>query len=60
MRERERESDFQLLIPSRRMRFYNKITGETGNQPTFKASYFGVNIFKQQIILQEMDLTKKL
>ena len=54
MRERERE--LQLLIPSRRMRFFNKITGETGNQPTFKASYFGVNIFKQQIILQEMKL----
>ena len=54
MRERERE--FQLLIPSRRMRFFNKQTGETGNQPTFKASYFGVNIFKQQIILQDMNL----
>ena len=54
MRERERE--FQLLIPSRRMRFYNALTGETGKQPTFKAAYFGVNIFKQQIILQEMKL----
>ena len=54
MRERERE--FQLLIPSRRMRFYNYKTGETGNQPTFKASYFGVNIFEQQIILAEMNL----
>jgi hypothetical protein len=57
MRERERE--FQLLIPSRRIRFYNNKTGEIGNQPTFKASYFGVNIFKQQIILQEMDIPKK-
>ena len=38
------------------MRFFNKVTGETGNQPTFKASYFGVNIFKQQIILQDMQL----
>lgn len=56
---RERESDFQLLIPSRRMRFYNRKTGETGNQPTFKASYFGVNIFKQQIILQDMALPVK-
>ncbi len=55
MRERERE--IQLLIPSRRMRFFNKVTGEIGNQPTFKASYFGVNIFNQQIILQEMKLT---
>lgn len=52
MRGRERE--LQLLIPSKRMRFYNAKTGETGNQPTFKASYFGVNIFKQQIILQDM------
>ncbi len=56
MREREREREFQLLIPSRRMRFYNKQTGQTGNQPTFKASYFGVNIFKQQIILEEMKI----
>ena len=54
MRERERE--FQLLIPSRRMRFYNNLTGAVGNQPTFKASYFGVNIFKQPIILTEMSL----
>lgn len=56
MREREREREFQLLIPSRRMRFFNKLTSETGNQPTFKASYFGVNIFKKQIILQDMVL----
>ena len=52
MRERERE--LQLLIPSKRMRFYNAITGEVGNQPTFKAAYFGVNIFKQSIILADM------
>lgn len=58
MRERERERELQLLIPSRRMRFFNKVTGETGNQPTFKASYFGVNLFQQQIILQDMKLTK--
>ena len=56
MKEREREREFQLLIPSKRMRFYNVKTGETGNQPTFKASYFGVNIFKEQIILQEMKI----
>jgi hypothetical protein len=55
---RERESDFQLLIPSRRMRFFNALSGKTGNSPTFKASYFGVNMFKQQIILQDMELTK--
>lgn len=57
MREREREREFQLLIPSRRMRFYDNKTGFIGNQPTFKASYFGVNIFKQQIILQDMLLS---
>lgn len=56
MRERERE--FQLLIPSRRMRFYNAKTGEVGNQPTFKASYFGVNFFEQPIILADMDIKK--
>lgn len=56
MREREREGEFQLLIPSRRMRFYNNKTGLSGNQPTFKAAYFGVNIFQQQIILQDMEL----
>lgn len=56
MREREREREFQLLIPSKRMRFYNNLTGKIGNQPTFKASYFGVNIFKQQIILQDMEI----
>lgn len=54
MRERERE--FQLLIPSRRMRFYNALTGEVGKQPTFKAAYFGVNIFKQPIILTNMNI----
>ena len=54
MRERERE--FQLLIPSRRMRFYNAVTGAVGNQPTFKAAYFGVNIFEQPIILADMNI----
>ncbi len=58
MRERERERELQLLIPSRRMRFYNALTGEVGNQPTFKASYFGVNFFKEQIILAEMKIKK--
>ncbi len=52
MRERERE--FQLLIPNRRMRFYNARTWESWNQPTFKALYFWVGIFEQQIILAEM------
>jgi len=49
-----REQELQLLIPSKRMRFFNKLTGVIGNQPTFKASYFGVNIFLKQIILQDM------
>lgn len=53
---RYRESELQLLIPSRRMRFYNNLTGKTWNQPTFKASYFGVGIFQQQIILADMNI----
>lgn len=53
---REREKEFQLLIPSKRMRFYNYSTGAVGNQPTFKAAYFGVNIFKQPIILADMNI----
>lgn len=51
-----REKQFQLLVPSRRTRFYNAKTGEVGNQPTFKAAYFGVDIFKQQIILADLEL----
>ena len=54
MRERERE--FQLLVPSKRMRFYNLLTGEVGKTPTFKAAYFGVNIFQQSMILADMDI----
>lgn len=49
-----REDEFQLLIPSRRTRFYNALTGEIGKQPTFKASYFGVNLFKQSLILTDL------
>lgn len=55
---REKESSFQLLIPSRRMRFYNAKTGVSEKKITFKASYFGVNIFKERIILQDMIITK--
>lgn len=54
MMERDREREFQVLIPNKRMRFYNYKTGETGKTPTFKASYFGVNIFEQPIILTDM------
>ncbi len=45
-----------LLIPSRRMRFYNAFTGETGKQPTFKACYFGIDFFEEPIILVDMEL----
>jgi len=55
---KEREKEFQLLIPQRRMRFYNAKTGETGKQPTFKASYFGVNFFKERIILVDMKIKR--
>lgn len=44
----------QLLIPSRRTRFYNALTGESGASPTFKAAYFGIDIFGQQIILVDL------
>lgn len=48
-------SRFQLLIPSRRTRFYNAKTGEVGKSPTFKAAYFAVGLFKQQIILADLE-----
>jgi hypothetical protein len=54
MRERERE--IQLLIPNKRMRFYNAKTGESGKTPTFKAAYFGVNIFKEPLILADINI----
>jgi hypothetical protein len=54
-----KDRNLQLLIPSRRMRFYNALTGETGNQPTFKATYFGSNIFLQDIILEDMEIKKR-
>lgn len=50
-----REKEFQLLLPSRRTRFYNGITGEMGKTPTFKAAYFGVGLFEQQIILADLE-----
>lgn len=49
-----REDDFQLLVPSRRTRFYNSKTGEVGKSPTFKAGYFGVNIFPKSLILADL------
>lgn len=50
-----REGDFQLIIPNKRTKFYNAKTGEVGGQPTFKAAYFGVDIFKKQIILTDLN-----
>lgn len=52
---KNREEQFEIIIPSRRTKFYNALTGETGKYPTFKASYFGVNIFKKQIILADLE-----
>ena len=52
---KNREQDLEILIPSRRTRFYNKLKNEVGKQPTFKAVYFGVNLFKQQIILCDLE-----
>lgn len=49
-----RERDLSIIIPSRRTKFYNAKTGKIGSQPTFKAAYFGVNIFRQQIILADL------
>lgn len=51
-----REAEFGIMIPSRRTRFYNAQTGEVGKQPTFKAAYFGVGIFKQPIIFTDLEI----
>lgn len=45
---KDREDDFQLLIPSRRTRFYNAKLQVVGNSPSFKAAYFGVKIFNKK------------
>lgn len=50
-----REKEFQLLIPSHRMRFRNREDGEIGPTPTFKAAYFGVRFFKRQLILADLE-----
>lgn len=50
-----KEDDFCLLIPSRRTRFYNAITKEVGNSPTFKAPYFGYKIFKKPLIFADLE-----
>lgn len=51
-----REKELCLLIPSKRTRFYNANTGKVGNLPTFKAAYFGVGIFEQQLILADLEV----
>ena len=44
-----REDEIQMIVPDKRTRFYNALTGEVGANPTFKAVYIGVNIFKQNL-----------
>ena len=56
---KNRENEFQLLIPNKRTKFYNALTGEVGSSPTFKASYFGVNIFNDRLILADLESDKK-
>ena len=53
-----REKEFQLLIPSHRIRFRNREDGLVGPQPTFKAAYFGVGIFEQQLMLVDYEVEK--
>lgn len=53
-----REKEFQLLIPSRRTKFYNNKTGKSDNKVTFKASYFGVKFFEQSLILADLEKEK--
>jgi len=45
----------QFLIPDKRMRFFNKLTGNTGPAPTFKAIFVGVKIFQKQITIDNID-----
>ena len=53
-----RDNEVQLLIPSRRTWFYNE-KGILRKSPSFKAIFYGVNIFKQQLILAEMSKQKE-
>lgn len=50
---KDKDKEFQLLIPSRRTCFFNK-DYILRKSPSFKAIYYGVNIFNQQIILANM------
>lgn len=46
--------ELQLLIPDKRMRFLDGLTGQIGGSPTFKAAYFGTRIFPKNIILAKL------
>lgn len=46
--------ELQLLIPDKRMRFLDGLTGQVGGSPTFKAAYFGNWIFPKNIILTKL------
>lgn len=51
--------NFQLLIPRQRMEFYN-FDREINNRPSFKAAYFGFDIFQKDLImLKENEMNKK-
>lgn len=51
--------DFQLLIPRQRMEFYN-FNRKINNKLSFKASYFGFDIFQKDLImLKESEMNKK-
>lgn len=54
LKERGRENELCMLIPDKRTKFYNATTGETGKNPTFKAVYIGLNVFKNKIILENL------
>lgn len=47
------DENFQLFIPTKRMRFDTKeIKAEDRPGPTFKAAYFGYRFFEKQLILE--------
>lgn len=52
-------SELTILMPNKRVRFFNKNNPESKqSSPTFKASYIGRNFFTKQ--LQGVDLPKKM
>ena len=51
--------NFQLLMPRQRMEFYN-FDREINNRPSFKAVYFGFDIFQKDLImLKENEMNKR-